>query len=163
MKTIRWLLVVGLAAALAACGGGLLGNQGRIRLVNAATGLGALDLFIDNEAAAVGVSDERMVKVGRLRKAEQLLEHALDRGRGSEVGAADDRRDAARRIVDHAGEVIGRGRVLAGQDRVADLRRVAGEDGPIRFPPAGQARRRHRLGRRPAPDRAAALAGLRRR
>lgn len=56
MKTIRWLLVVGLAAALAACGGGLLGNQGRIRLVNAATGLGALDLFIDNEAAAVGVA-----------------------------------------------------------------------------------------------------------
>ena len=53
--TTRWLLIAGLAAALAACGGGLLGNQGRIRLVNAATGLGALDLFIDNEAAAVGV------------------------------------------------------------------------------------------------------------
>ena len=33
--TTRWLLIAGLAAALAACGGGLLGNQGRIRLVNA--------------------------------------------------------------------------------------------------------------------------------
>ena len=53
--TTRWLLIAGLAAALAACGGGLLGNQGRIRLVNATTGLGALDLFIDNEAAAIGV------------------------------------------------------------------------------------------------------------
>ena len=54
-KTFRWLLIAGLAAALAACGGGLLGNQGRIRLVNATTGLGALDLFVDNDAAAVGV------------------------------------------------------------------------------------------------------------
>src|SRR3982751_6980759 len=55
MKTnIQWL-IAGLAAALTACGGGLLGNQGRIRLVNATTGLGALDLFIDNEAAATGI------------------------------------------------------------------------------------------------------------
>ena len=54
--TIRWLLIAGLAAALAACGGGLLGNQGRIRLVNATTGLGALDLLINNEAAVTGVA-----------------------------------------------------------------------------------------------------------
>ena len=55
-KTTRWLLISGLAAALAACGGGLLGNQGRIRLVNAATGIGALDLVLDNEAVALGVA-----------------------------------------------------------------------------------------------------------
>jgi len=54
--TTRWLLIAGLAAALAACGGGLLGNQGRIRLVNATTGIGALDLVIDNEAVALGVA-----------------------------------------------------------------------------------------------------------
>src|SRR6185436_14295421 len=53
--TTRWLLIAGIAAALAACGGGLLGNQGRIRLVNATTGLGALDLLINNEAAITGV------------------------------------------------------------------------------------------------------------
>ena len=53
--TIRWL-IAGLALALTACGGGLLGNQGRIRLVNATTGLGALDLVIDNEAAITGVA-----------------------------------------------------------------------------------------------------------
>jgi len=55
MKTTTRWLVAGLAAALTACGGGLLGNQGRIRLVNATTGLGALDLLIDNEAAITGV------------------------------------------------------------------------------------------------------------
>jgi hypothetical protein len=54
--TIRWLLLAGLAAALAACGGGLFGNQGRIRLLNATTGLGALDLLINNEAAVTGVA-----------------------------------------------------------------------------------------------------------
>jgi len=55
MKTTTRWLVAGLAAALTACGGGLLGNQGRIRLVNATTGLGALDLLVDNEAAITGV------------------------------------------------------------------------------------------------------------
>jgi len=55
MKTTTRWLIAGLAAALTACGGGLLGNQGRIRLVNATTGLGALDLLIDNSAAITGV------------------------------------------------------------------------------------------------------------
>ncbi|HSC64732.1 MAG TPA: DUF4397 domain-containing protein [Caldimonas sp.] len=55
MKTTTRWLVAGLAAALTACGGGLLGNQGRIRLVNATTGLGALDLLIDNDAAIAGI------------------------------------------------------------------------------------------------------------
>ena len=54
--TTRWLIALLAAMALAACGGGLLGNQGRIRLVNATTGLGALDLLIDNEAAIAGVA-----------------------------------------------------------------------------------------------------------
>src|SRR4051795_10750719 len=53
--TTRWLIAL-VAAALTACGGGLLGNQGRIRLVNATTALGALDLLIDNEAAATNVA-----------------------------------------------------------------------------------------------------------
>ena len=57
--TTRWLvagLIAGLAAVLAACGGGLLGNQGRIRLINATTGLGALDLQIDGSTAIGGVA-----------------------------------------------------------------------------------------------------------
>ena len=54
--TTRWLLIAGLGAALAACGGGLLGNQGRIRLVNATTGLGALDLLVNDEAVITGVA-----------------------------------------------------------------------------------------------------------
>jgi len=54
--TTRWLIAFCAAALLAACGGGLLGNQGRIRLVNATTGLGALDLLIDSEAAITGVA-----------------------------------------------------------------------------------------------------------
>jgi len=56
MKTTTRWLIAGLAAALTACGGGLLGNQGRIRLVNATTGLGALDLLIDSDAAITGVA-----------------------------------------------------------------------------------------------------------
>ena len=53
--TTRWLIAL-LAAVLTACGGGLLGNQGRIRLVNATTGLGALDLQIDGSTAISGVA-----------------------------------------------------------------------------------------------------------
>ena len=56
MKTTTRWLIAGLAAALTACGGGLLGNQGRIRLVNATTGLGALDLLIDNGVVISGVA-----------------------------------------------------------------------------------------------------------
>src|SRR5689334_18022243 len=59
MKTSsRWLaagLLLAFAAVLVACGGGLLGNQGRIRLVNATTGLGALDLQINGSTAISGV------------------------------------------------------------------------------------------------------------
>ena len=53
--TTRWLIAL-LAAVLTACGGGLLGNQGRIRLVNATTGLGPLDLQIDGSTAISGVA-----------------------------------------------------------------------------------------------------------
>jgi len=56
MKTTTRWLVAGLVAALTACGGGLLGNQGRIRLVNATTGLGALDLLVGNDAVINGVA-----------------------------------------------------------------------------------------------------------
>jgi len=56
MKTTTRWLIAGLAAALTACGGGLLGNQGRIRLVNATTGLGPLDLQIDQETAISGIA-----------------------------------------------------------------------------------------------------------
>jgi hypothetical protein len=55
MKTTTRWLIAGLVAALTACGGGLLGNQGRIRLLNATTGLGALDLQIDGATAISGV------------------------------------------------------------------------------------------------------------
>jgi hypothetical protein len=54
--TTRWLIALLAGALLAACGGGLLGNQGRIRLVNATTGLGALDLLIGGSAAITGVA-----------------------------------------------------------------------------------------------------------
>ena len=56
--TTRWLaagLIATLATVLAACGGGLLGNQGRIRLINATNGLGALDLQVDGATAISGV------------------------------------------------------------------------------------------------------------
>jgi hypothetical protein len=56
MKTTTRWFIAGLAAALTACGGGLLGNQGRLRLVNATTEFGALDLFADNEAVVTGVA-----------------------------------------------------------------------------------------------------------
>ena len=56
MKTTTRWLIAGLAAALTACGAGLLGNQGRIRLVNATNGLGALDLQINQETAISGVA-----------------------------------------------------------------------------------------------------------
>src|SRR6185369_2826137 len=56
MKTTTRWLVAGLVAALTACGGGLLGNPGRIRLVNATTGLGALDLLVGNDAVINGVA-----------------------------------------------------------------------------------------------------------
>jgi hypothetical protein len=52
----RWLIALLAAALLAACGGGLLGNQGRIRLVNATNGLGALDLQINQATAISGVA-----------------------------------------------------------------------------------------------------------
>jgi len=54
--TTRWLIALVAGALLAACGGGLLGNQGRIRLVNATTGLGALDLQIDGATAISGIA-----------------------------------------------------------------------------------------------------------
>jgi hypothetical protein len=49
-------LLAGLAAGLAACGGGLLGNQGRIRFVNATAAFGALDLFANNDPVAGGIA-----------------------------------------------------------------------------------------------------------
>ena len=53
--TARWLIALCAAATLAACGLGLLGNQGRLRLVNATTGVGSLDLFIEGETAMTGI------------------------------------------------------------------------------------------------------------
>jgi hypothetical protein len=55
-RFIAACLVAGLAAALAACGGGLLGNQGRLRLVNATAAFGALDLLADGDSVATGVA-----------------------------------------------------------------------------------------------------------
>jgi hypothetical protein len=60
----------------------------------------------------------------RLGQAEQRLEQPLDRGRGAQVAPRTTSRHAARRIVDDAGEMIGGGRVLAGEDRVADVGRA---------------------------------------
>jgi hypothetical protein len=53
---IAGCLLAGLAAALTACGGGLLGNQGRLRLVNATAAFGALDLFANNDGVAGGIA-----------------------------------------------------------------------------------------------------------
>jgi len=41
---------------MTACGGGLLGNQGRLRLLNATAAFGALDLFADNDGVAGGIA-----------------------------------------------------------------------------------------------------------
>ncbi|HEY3636067.1 MAG TPA: DUF4397 domain-containing protein [Caldimonas sp.] len=55
-KFIAGCLLAGLAAALAACGAGLLGNQGRLRLLNATAAFGALDLFANNDPVAGGIA-----------------------------------------------------------------------------------------------------------
>ena len=94
------------------------------------------------EAAAVVVEDERVMEIGRLGQAEQRLEQALDRGRGAQILAAHDQGHAARRIVDDAGEVVGGGRVLAREDRVADVGGGGGEAAcrPARSTSAGRLR-----------------------
>ncbi|MGZ8259416.1 MAG: DUF4397 domain-containing protein [Caldimonas sp.] len=53
--TTRWFFAA-LALALTACGGGLLGDQGRLRLVNATSESGALDLYADGDAIVTGIS-----------------------------------------------------------------------------------------------------------
>ena len=81
--------------------------------------------FALGEAAPVVVGDKRVVKIGRLGQTEQGLEQPLDRGRGAQILSPNDQRHAAARIVDHAGQMIGGGRVLAREDRIADLARGA--------------------------------------
>ena len=65
--------------------------------------------------------DKLVVQIGRLGQAEQQLEEALDRRRGAEVGAAHHEGHAGSGVIDHATQMIGCRRVLAGEDRVADL------------------------------------------
>jgi len=98
-------------------------------------GRGAVAL---GEAAAVGVGDEFVVMVGGLRQAEQELEEALHRGRGLEVGTAHDQRHARRGIVDDAGEMVGGGSILAGEDDVIEIG-AGGDVAMFAFAPAWQA------------------------
>jgi len=93
------------------------------------------------DAAAVLVGDQRMMEVGRLGQAKQLLEQALDRCRSTQVGAAHDYRHVALGVVDDTGEMVGGGRVFAGEDRVADVAGLGGEGAPVGFRPRRQARK----------------------
>ncbi len=88
----------------------------------------------------------RWWQIIRLGEAEKRLEQPLDRGRAPQIGAAHDERDTAVGIIDHAGEMIGCGRVLAGEDDVVDVAWGAGET-LSKFAPAGKADARDRLGR----------------
>ena len=55
MKTTTRWITAALMLALTACGGGLFGNQGRLRLVNATAEFASLDLFADNDVVVAGV------------------------------------------------------------------------------------------------------------
>jgi hypothetical protein len=96
---------------------------------------------------AGGMQHQGMVQIFGLGQAQQDLQQPLHRGRGSEVGAAHDQVDAARRVVDDAGEVIGRGRVLAGEDRIADVAGLCREARAVMLGPAWQPRLRQRFRR----------------
>ena len=87
------------------------------------------------EAAAIFMRHQRMVKIGRLREAEQFLEQPLDRRRCAKIGTPNDHRHAALRIVDDAGQVIGSRRVLAGENGVADVAFGGGEGSAVGLGP----------------------------
>lgn len=71
------------------------------------------------ELAAVGAGQEPMMTIDRRGQAEEDLKEAVQPRRRVEVPAADDVRDALARVVDHAGEVVARGDILAHDDGVA--------------------------------------------
>ena len=76
-----------------------------------------------------------MVKVAWLGQFEQGLKQPLDRCRGPQVRAAYNDVHAAGRIVDDAGEVVARRRILPREDRLADVRFACGELRPVSFFP----------------------------
>ena len=91
------------------------------------------------------MGDQRVVKVGRLGQAEQLLEEPL-RGRGRpQILAPHDQRPARLGIVDNAREMVGGRRVLTSEDRIADVLALAVEAGAIVLGPARQTGETNRL------------------
>jgi len=93
-------------------------------LAEGAEGLGVVAF---GEALAVGVEEEGVVVVGGFGEGEEGLEEAVDVGGGKEVFAAGDEGDVLEGVVDHDGEMVGGGDVLAGEDDVAEEGGIDGD------------------------------------
>jgi hypothetical protein len=76
------------------------------------------------EALAIGAEQQLVVAIFGSGQAEQSLEQAVDVRRLEQVLAADDMRDALRRVVDSDGEMVRGGGVLASEDDVAMRQRI---------------------------------------
>ena len=106
------------------------------------------------------MSDERVVQVAWLRQAEQDLRQALDRRRGPKILSPDHQIHAGVGIIDDAGEMVGRRRILPGENRISDILAAAFESLPAFLGPARQMRRSDRARRVQPPtvgDRRAAV------
>ena len=104
------------------------------------------------QAAAGGIGEERMVRVGGLGPSEERLEEAVDGGGGKEVRAAGDEGDALGGVVVGDGEMVARGRFFAAEDDVPEGGGIAGDAGAVlgegRAGGRGRGRRRCRGGAR---------------
>ena len=85
------------------------------------------------QLATVGVENEPVVMIGRLRQAEQRLQQAVDAGRPEQILPAHHVADTLQSVVHGNGEMIARRSVLAREHHVAPQLRRSG--------------RRHRSGR----------------
>src|SRR5262249_54282676 len=71
------------------------------------------------ELLALGIEDQTMMVVGGRRQPQNLLQQAMNGRRLVKIEAADDVRDALKRVVQHAGKVVACRRLLAAEDHVA--------------------------------------------
>ena len=91
------------------------------------------------EPPAVLMHDQRVVEVTRLGQAEKRLQKPLHGRRRPEVRGANHQAHAAGGIVDDAGEVLARRRVLSCQDLVVDVTDRGGEAAAVLLGPDGEA------------------------
>lgn len=69
-----------------------------------------------------------MVEIVGRRQVEQALQQTMQARRLEEIPAAHHVRHALQRVVDDDGDVIARGRILAGEDDVAPSRWIGAND-----------------------------------